>query len=1419
MQQSDTEICLDETVNLLGLLSHDGFTGNYAPGNWVETSGTGSITTSGAPDSIVLTSGATEGVTDFSIGVLSSTKPMIVSFDWAYTSLDDPSSDMPQYVIDSQSFNLPNYDLAGPFSQNGTASIEIAAGETFAFRAVSDYSNGGTFTVYSHFSVTPVYNNTVLNWYTVSSGGTSLGASLAGEEFEVAPSFAGTNEFYVEVKTTECTSSTREMISVEAHAKPMLASIAVTPSEICFGEDVDLTASTVINGFTSYYDTINWTISHGSGGEVNVSSAPNQISLMDGFQKDIPSVFDRGVLSTTDVTTVSFNWVYDGGVSNSLEYTIPQVVLNGVPADLTGFTRTGGRYQNGTASFDVNPNETFAFQMDVLLSNLGDGIVTISNFVSSKALNGFDISWYDQEVDGTLLGMTEENDSLTVTPTVDSDHSYYAEVISDQGCLSLNRVETNLIVNEVPAYPPVNLSASPGRLCVLGTTSDLLAPRNVNWYAISDSTQTAIGSSLFDQNFEVTPTELGTNYFMARSVSLAGCINPQGVLLTVEVSEELEAPNDVFASQDEICLGQDFVLSSTDDINWYTDSIGGTVLVSTNSSKDTTITPLYSGDLSYYAEGISTQGCISSARTEVAVLVTQQFSAENTRATLTDLCPGQTTELAADVCAVGFTGDYHFDNWVSTYDVDDIDFSKGPDSLILISTEYDYSTLKHTNPVLLENATITFDWSVTTVGAKGLYLNYAVNTDLRPFSDFGFYQFGALVQQGTASIELQAGDLFRFESYGPFDPHHSTVVISNFKVCYASSGDVNWYKQPSGGVVEGVSSPSSAFDVLTNETGVHKFYASVSGCTNSTRDSVAIDVDYKVLDPINNNVTPIEVCLGDTGDLASGIVGDGIALDWYSALTGGTSLDTSLLAATYEVTPTSTGTDNYYVQAFDANGCLSENRTLVSIVTKELPTAPANAIATSTVLCLGDSTMLDAGNIEANWFDAEVNGQSLGSTMSNESLKVIPSLAGSMTYYVESVSQIGCGVSARVPVSVMVNPLPNAPTLSASLPDTLCLGASSILKSVGDSVRWYLEAVDGSSIGSSATGNDFVVEPLLAGTHQYYAESISQDNCISEYRTVTGFYVRDLPNAPFNLMAFQTDILLGDDVDLSGELLQTQTGFDTTKWSLVTSLAGGRAEIGSAPDSIVLITGPVAETGIITYSLPMISALASAQVSFDWSLYALIPYLDRPRFVVNGVASEMTGFDAGGSSNQFGNMTITIPAGQSFGFEIDAQDGWVGLESTLLIKNFEVTMSGGLIDWYDDAALQTSIGSSGSEDPFTVTPLLMGGNDYFAETTDDFGCKSEATVVTVNANVITGVESTSEEMKIYPNPVHGAFAIEVSDLKYQWITIMSGTGKTVLKERVQGQTTVIDAEIPAGVYFVELSNGHEVVVRKVVITK
>jgi len=301
-------------------------------------------------------------------------------------------------------------------------------------------------------------------------------------------------------------------------------------------------------------------------------------------------------------------------------------------------------------------------------------------------------------------------------------------------------------------------------------------------------------------------------------------------------------------------------------------------------------------------------------------------------------------------------------------------------------------------------------------------------------------------------------------------------TVSGTTVCQNSSatltatapgGTYQWYDAPTNGNFL-ASGPTFITPPITAPI-IYYVQTTVSGCT-SARTPVLVNILAK---PV---VTGATVCQGTSATLsASG----GDSYVWYDAPVNGNVVGNG---PTF-TTPPLLNTTTYYVVS-TTNGCVSARTAVVAIVTPP-PQAPT---AVNVTICSGNVANLHA-NAPAgifDWFTVPVGGTSLISSPDYTT----PVLTTTTTYYAQT-SLNGC-VSTRTPVTVTVNAIPSAPTVT-TLP--ACYGTSAALTATapGGTYQWYDAAAGGTLLFTGGTFNT----PALTNSTTYYVQVTSAGGCTS----------------------------------------------------------------------------------------------------------------------------------------------------------------------------------------------------------------------------------------------------------------------------------------------------------------------------------
>ena len=165
-------------------------------------------------------------------------------------------------------------------------------------------------------------------------------------------------------------------------------------------------------------------------------------------------------------------------------------------------------------------------------------------------------------------------------------------------------------------------------------------------------------------------------------------------------------------------------------------------------------------------------------------------------------------------------------------------------------------------------------------------------------------------------------------------------------------------------------------------------------------------------------VSGVIICTGSSINLNA--TSSGNTINWYTVLTGGTSIGNSASGASFSVSPTISTT--YYAEAQTAGGCASTNRTASGLVTvNPLPTA-AGAISGASTVTAGQTAVAYSVTAIANatsytWVYSGTGATISGSTASMSISFAANATSGNLTVY--GANSCGSGaISANFPVTV-----------------------------------------------------------------------------------------------------------------------------------------------------------------------------------------------------------------------------------------------------------------------------------------------------------------------------------------------------------------------------------------------------------------
>ncbi|KAF2329489.1 Ig-like domain-containing protein, partial [Flavobacterium ginsenosidimutans] len=258
-----------------------------------------------------------------------------------------------------------------------------------------------------------------------------------------------------------------------------------------------------------------------------------------------------------------------------------------------------------------------------------------------------------------------------------------------------------------------------------------------------------------------------------------------------------------------------------------------------------------------------------------------------------------------------------------------------------------------------------------------------------------------------------------------------------------------------------------------------------SGCASASSNSITVTFSPEA--PTASSQT---FCSSENKKV-SDLVATGISLKWYNANNGGTQYASTASLAT--------GT--YYVSQTSANGCES-SRTAVSVTVNSKSSAPVAAASQS--FCAADNSTvnnLQATGTNIKWYNVSSNGTALSASQA----------LTNGDYYVSQTAN-SCGESDRTKVTVTINTIPSAPTVSAQTFCAIDNKKVSDLTPSGTAYKWYNAATGGTLYAGTETlssGNYFVSQSNSCGESSRTQVTVTVNNTAAPTASAQSFCYPD----------------------------------------------------------------------------------------------------------------------------------------------------------------------------------------------------------------------------------------------------------------------------------------------------------------------
>jgi hypothetical protein len=1094
-------VVLSSTLNYSGTSSGtvNGFTSSYAPGNWttINTVG-GSFNTSGAPNSISITSGNSgiAGGTEMRLTVPANGT---ISFTWSYSTIDGAAYDYPQYTTNGSTYtNLPGYSTSGSSIQGpSTASIAVTAGSIFGIRMyTADGGFGAATTIFSNFSGPGLVPGSYNYSWSPTTGLTGVTSGTASGSFNSSVTASpGSDQVYtVTASAGSCTATRNVTVTVLSGS---ISQYNVTGGgSACLGNGVavGLSGSTsgdsyqlIRNGspvgspvtgdgsaisFGSQTLAGTYTVSATSGSCSAAMTGSAVVSIVSiiptasAISPSSPSICEGN--SITLSSTVAYSAIVTGTISGFTSSYAPgnwavtnpaggTVNTSGAPASITIVSGNSG-FSGGTDfTITVAATGTISFNWSYTTVDGApyDYPMYTTNGVTYSIMTGYSTG-----------GGTSQSGSFSSAVTAGSVFGirmYTADGVFGSATTVFSNFQ---VVGSVPASftyawaPNESLSGTTSGTVTTGSlnSSVIASPASAQIYTVtatangcSSSSSVTVGVSPGLSQFNVTGG--GSSCSGGFPVGLSGSSNG--------VSYQLLRDGNPVGSP---------IIGDGSALNFGTFTTSGTYTVEGNGA-----------------------GCITNMTGSAVIIIAGTPVAAAITPSSPTICAGNNVVISSALSIApistttvsGFSGSFSPGNWSIANTVGgSVNTSGAPSSITIVSGNSSIAGATDYTITAPANGTISFNWSYTTIdGPQYDYPMYTVNGSSY-FTLPGYSTIGSVTQSGSFSMAVTAGAVFGLRMYtvdGVFGS--ATTVFSNFSAVGAVYPDFTYEWSPSGslsGLVSGTVSSGSLNSSVTASPGSTQEYTVVAtgpgGCTASRTVTVNVVAPPTSFDVTGGGIycagSGLSVDLsGSTSGISYQLLRNAVP---YGAPASGTGSALSFTNLTLAGTYTITATGPYCT--VNMNGPVS-----ISISTPPVATAsvsPLEVCPGATVNLTGGGTLTGA---VLNWSASPAGSIADPSSASTTANPTVP------TTYTFSVSANGCTTTATtLEVAILTGP---PVTVTASL-SSVCYGSSLNLTSDATGGNW-----SSSPAGFTSSDQNPSATPLVATSYTY--TKVNPDGCIS----------------------------------------------------------------------------------------------------------------------------------------------------------------------------------------------------------------------------------------------------------------------------------------------------------------------------------
>lgn len=727
--------------------------------------------------------------------------------------------------------------------------------------------------------------------------------------------------------------------------------------------------------------------------------------------------------------------------------------------------------------------------------NCGPGTVVLQ---ASGAPTGGEYRWYDADTGGTSLTNTN-----TYSVSLSATTSYWVSIVSADGCEG-DRAEVVGTIYPGISSPNVNGDdrCGPGTVTLSASASNV---QTFNWYDTEFSGVSIANTSTF------SPSVTSTRSYWVEYTDNNGCVSPrEEVVATV-----FDIPSNPSIPDGERCGPGTVILTASGSgdgatYDWFENASGGSSI----HTGESFTTPSLSTSRSYFVEATSSDGCLSTGRTQVDVTINAipgapvTFDGES--------CGAGVVELSVGGAPVG--GEYRWYNsdtggtsfnTTNSYDADitgttsywvsivNAEGCEGERAEIIATINPTPNAPIGTGSNRCGEGQVSITASGSGGGTINWYATQASNTAIASGTNYTTPIISSTTSYWAEFVDDNGCVSARTEVVATIHPVPEAPTVSNVNSCgqgivtitasgAPSGAQYRWYDNATGG-----SAIATGSIYEPNVSTTRKYYVDIisdQGCVSTARTEVTVTINSI---PSSPTVFDGESCGEGVVNLQVGGGPAGSVYRWYEFEADANYFHTG---STYN--PTLSSTKSYWVAVETAEGCEGSKQEIVASIL-DFPSAPTT---TDYDRCGEGSVQLVASNYvsggEINWYVNESGGSSIATGAS----VTVNNVTNSTIYYATVTNASGCE-SDRTPLNVTINPI-----TQADIGDNfdICVNAS------GYDLTQDLSGVtssDGFFIGPGIVDDVFYPSIAGVGNHEVTFVLESEIGCTTNgvrYVTVLG---------------------------------------------------------------------------------------------------------------------------------------------------------------------------------------------------------------------------------------------------------------------------------------------------------------------------